>query len=181
MPYQAPKTYWEDFRSNASVVNFIVYPQFFRKIIEGKAFSISHRFEGVASDAHADLFFENPSGSGKDVHIIVVEVTSLAQAWIDIYRNSSIASSGTPLTPTNLNFESSNSSVVSAEYGGSYTLGSLVHNTVVPGGSHIRAIGGAVEVGESVVMPEGFNFLIRATNKSASSTDLSIRIIWWEE
>jgi len=181
MGFQAPKTYWEDFRNNAGIVNFIVYPQFFRKIIEGKGFSISHRFEAVASDAPADLFFENPSGSKKDVYIIVVGVVSFAQLWVDIYRDNVVASSGTPLTPINLNFESSVSSVVSAEYGGTYTPGNLVHSTVAPGGSHIRAIGGAVEVGESVVMPEGFNFLIRVTNKSAGSTDLSIRVIWWEE
>jgi len=41
--------------------------------------------------------------------------------------------------------------------------------------------GAAMEVGECVLIPPGNNFLVTATNKSASSEDMSIRIIWWEE
>jgi len=159
----------------------IVSPGFFYKIYEGKGFSISHRFEGVASDASADVYFENPSGSGRTAYIIAVEIISLAQAWVDIYRGVTVSTPGTQITPVNLNFSSNNASVVKVEYGGAYTGGARVHSTVCPGGSHIRAIGGAVEVGESVVIPEDNNFLVRVTNKSASATDLSIRIIWWEE
>jgi len=61
------------------------------------------------------------------------------------------------------------------------TGGTLVHNSVCPGGSRVQATGGAAEVGETVVIPESFNFLVKVTNKSASATDLSIRILWWEE
>ena len=39
-----------------------------------------------------------------------------------------------------------NLSVINVEYNGAYTLGNLVHNTVIPGGSHIRAIGSVVEL-----------------------------------
>ena len=152
-----------------------------RRIKEGHAFSVSHRFEGVASDANADLFFENPSDSGKTVNIVIVEVVSLAQAHVDIYRGNTVTTPGTPLIPVNLNLGSPTTSVVNAEYGGAYALGELAVNTVCPGGSHVRAIGAATEVGETVVVPEGENFLVRATNKSASATDLSIRILWWEE
>jgi len=159
----------------------IVNPRFFYKIYEGKGFSISHRFEGIAADASVDVYFENPSGSEKIVYIIVIEVVSLARAWVDIYRGVTVSSPGTQITPVNLNFSSNNTSVVKVEYGGTYSGGELVHSTVCPGGSHIRAIGGATEVGESVVVPEDNNFLVKVTNKSASATDLSIRIIWWEE
>ncbi len=159
----------------------IVNPRFFYKIFEGYGFGVSRRFEGVGSDAHVDLYFENPPGSGREVFIIIIEVVSFAQAYVDIYRGNTRSAAGTPLTPVNLNFGKDVSSVVSVEYGGSYTPGSLVSNTVCPGGSRIRATGGATEVGECMIIPPGFNFLVRVTNKSASSTDLSVRIIWWEE
>ena len=156
-------------------------PRFFYYVLNGQAFSVSHRFEGVSSGASVDLLFSNPSGSGRKVYIVMVEVVSFAQAWIDIYRGNTIMASGTALTPLNLNLESSNSSVADVEYGGSYGLGTLALNTVCPGGSKIRAVGGTVEIGETVVIPEGYNILVRVTNKSASATDISIRIIWWEE
>lgn len=108
-------------------------------------------------------------------------MNSFSQAWVDVYRNNTVSSSGTSVTPVNLNFGSSNTSVVNVEYGGSYVAGSLVHSTVVPGGSQIRAVGSAVEVGESVVIPPGNDFLIKVTNKSASASDISIRVLWWEE
>jgi len=161
--------------------SLIVNPGFFYKIYEGKGFSISHRFVSVASDASADVYFGNPSGSGRTAYIVAVEVVSLAQAWVDIYRGVTVSTPGSSITPVNLNLSSENTSVAKVEHGGEYSGGELVHSTVCLGGSHIRAIGGATEVGESVVIPEDNNFLVKVTNKSASSTDLSIRIIWWEE
>ena len=53
--------------------------------------------------------------------------------------------------------------------------------TVVPGGSHIRAIGGAIEVGETAILPSGHNMVARVTNASASASDFSVRFLWWEE
>ncbi len=162
-------------------IDVSIQTRFIRRINEGYGFSISHRFEGVAADGSVELYFENPANSGRKVYIVVVEVVSFAQAWIDIYRNNSVSSSGTKLVPVNLNFEKNIQSIVGAEYGGTYNLGSLVHSTVVPGGSQIRAIGGAVEVGESVIIKNGYNFIVKVTNKSSAASDLSIRVIWWEE
>jgi len=159
----------------------IANPRLFKKIIEGKAFSVSHRFEDVAADAYEDFFFENPQNSGKTVTIIMVEITALTQCFVDVYRGNSVTSNGTELTPINLNFSSSNTSVVNVEYGGTYTLGDRTISLVVPGGSKQFAVGGAVEVGEAAVIPENFNFLVRVTNKSTSASSFSVRVIWWEE
>jgi len=158
-----------------------VAERFQRKIEEGKAFAVSHRFEGLATNASAELYFENPSGSGRTVYIVIVEVVGMAQGWVDIYRGNTVSTPGTPLTPMNLNLGSTNASVVNVEYGGVYVAGTLALNTVLPGGNLVRAVGSAVEVGETVKIPEGNNILVRATNTSASAQDLSIRVLWWEE
>ena len=94
-----------------------------------------------------------------------------------------MTSSGTELTPINLNQESTNASEANVEYGGTYDISGaqLVHSTVAPGGTKKEAVGGLAEVGETVVMPQGYSLLVRLTNKSASATDMSIRVIWWEE
>jgi hypothetical protein len=159
----------------------IFNPRFFYKIYEGYGFAVSHRFESVASDAAVNLYFENPSGSGREIFIVVIDIISFAQAWIDVYRGNTVSVHGTSITPVNLNFVSERGSVAKAEYGGTYVVGTRVHSTVCPGGSRVQATGGVAEVGETVIIPEGFNFLVRVTNKSAAATDLSIRIVWWEE
>ena len=119
--------------------------------------------------------------AGVTIYIISIDIVAFAQAWVDIYRDNTITTNGTAITPINLNLGSTNTSPALVEYGGSYTIGQPVHSTVVPGGSLIRAVGGASEVGESVIIPETKNILVRVTNKSASASDISIRIIWWEE
>jgi len=159
----------------------ITDPRFEYMVHKGLGFSISHRFESVADDASADVYFENPAGSGVEVYIIAIEVTSLGSAYIDIYRGNTVNAAGTPLTPINLNFKSGGDSRANVEYGGTYTTGNLTLSTLCPGGSKKEAVGGQAGVGEVVVMPLDFNFLVRVTNKSGGATDLSIRILWWEE
>ena len=159
----------------------IVYQRLFGLILDGKVFSASHRFESVASDDSVSMYFENPQNSGKDAYIVAIEIVSTGKFWIDIYRGNTVTTHGTSVTPANLNLSSSNTPACKVEYGGTYTAGTLAHQSVAPGGSHLRAIGSIVEVGESVVISPGDNLLIVATNKSASSEDMSIRIIWWEE
>ena len=162
-------------------VESIAKPFFRKKIEEGKAFAVSHRFEGVASDASVSIYFENPPYSGKTVYVQLIRVTPLANAYLDIYRNATRTGIGTKLTPFNLNMGSPRESVVDVEYGGTYEGGQLAVNETCPGGSGVRAIGEVVEVGENIIIPPGHNIVITVTNVSASATDISIKILWYEE
>jgi len=159
----------------------ITNPRFFYKVFEGYGFGVSHRFEGVADGSSVDLYFENPAGSGRYVFIVTIDVIPLGQSHVDVYRNNSVASPGTKLDPVNLNFGKDIPSVVHAEVQGTYTLGKLVKPTVCPGGTKKRVVGGAVEVGESVVIPPDSNFLVRVTNKSGATIDIAVEALWWEE
>lgn len=159
----------------------IINPRFFYKIHEGYGFSISRRFEGVADGSSVDIYFENPAGSGREVFLVALEVIAFGQCHVDVYRGNTVTAAGTTVTPVNLNFEKTVASVVNVEHGGTYVTGTLTIQIVCPGGAKVRAVGGTTEVGETVVIPENLNFLIRATNQSGVATDLSVRIIWWEE
>ena len=158
----------------------IVNERFQKKIRDGYGFSVSKRFANVSVGANIEMFFENPANSGRTVYIIAVECVTQGRAWIDLYRGATITTPGTSLTPVNLNFASTNTSVVSVEYGGTYdvTGAALVHETISPSG---KAIGSLAEVGETVIMQENNNLLIRFINNDSASIDMSIRIIWWEE
>ena len=155
--------------------------RFAKKIDEGKAFSASHRFVNVAADEVIETFFENPSTSNKKANIITVEIVVQGTSFIDIYRDNVKVSSGTSIPIMNLDLSSPNTSEVIVEYGGTYTPGTLAHQTVAPGGSKIRAIGSVSEVGERVKIPPGYNILVRVTNKAGTSITISTRFLWWEE
>jgi len=159
----------------------LINPRFQYKIRQGYGFAVGRRFPDVASGASIDFYFENPSGSGREIVIIKTTVTALAFCDIDIYENNTVSSPGTQLTPRNLNRGSSIASVANVEYGGTYVVGDLLLDDVCPGGSKKEAIGGAAEVGETAIIPPGDNFLVRVTNQSASATRIAIRVLWWEE
>jgi len=154
------------------------------KVKAGVAFSSSARAKGVASDGSVGFLLQNPSGSGKTVDIVVVEIVGKAEADIDIYKDPTITASGTSMVITNLNFAyPDNATVCSAEYGGTYDTSGAVKKleTVLPGGSGVRAIGSISEVGEIVEIPEGHSILVVVTNTSQSSSDYSCRFVWYEE
>jgi len=166
---------------NNDQVNVTIRTEFQQAIMDGKAFSVGDIFTGVSSGADRYVYFENPSDSNVKVHMIVIWVVTLAELHIRIYRDNTVISAGDQIEPINLNFSSNNRSKIIVYKGGSYSEGRYVKGSVCPGGSHIRAVGGAVEVGEQVIIPPGNNFLIKITNASASSTDFSFAIVWWEE
>ena len=159
----------------------IVYPRFFYKIYQGYGFASSKRFEGIASGNHIDILFMNPENSGREIFITMVEITGLAQLYADIYVNNTITNIGTKINILNLRPAMNITPVAIVSYNGTYTLGTLIYNVVVPGGTRIRATGGQASIGETVVLDEGVNFIMRVTNASASDTDFSVRALWWEE
>jgi len=159
----------------------IINPRFFYKIYQGYGFASSKRFEGVGSGSHIDILFMNPSGSGREVYIVAVEITGYANLYADIYVDNGITSMGTEINILNLRPSSNINPVAKVAYGGTYSFGTLIYNVVVPGGNVIHATGGRATIGETVVLDEGVNFILRITNASASSTDFSARALWWEE
>jgi len=160
--------------------SIVVTTKLQKRVEDGYTFLISHRFEGVQPDSVATIYFENPSESGRTSYIVLVEVIALAQVWVDMYRGVT-PSDGVSITPVNLNFTKDITSVVVAKYGVTFTGGTLIYSSVCPAGGKVNVVGGALEVGEVVIVPSGHNILIAITNKSGVTTDLSIRIIWWEE
>jgi len=159
----------------------IVNQRLFKKIFEGYGFSASKRFESVASGDYVDVYFENPKDSGRRIFLAVLQIETFMQCHADIYLDVTKTVSGTKINVFNLNRGSEIESVANVEFGGTYSGGSRVLETVVPGGSHIRAIGGAIEVGETAILPSGHNMVARVTNASASASDFSVRFLWWEE
>ena len=155
--------------------------RFAKKAEEGYGFMASKRFENVADGDSIDVFFENPPGSNRKVTIVVIEVGALGQGHLDIYKNSTKTASGTIIEPQNLNLSSPTEAKAYPEYGGTYTVGKKIHETVVFGGKKLRIVGSASEIGERLIMPPGYNILVRVINKAGVVTDYSIEFKWFED
>jgi len=160
-----------------------LYDLYLRPYIEqGKAFSSSKRVF-IASDASEYFYFENPQDNYKTAYIATIVVGGKAEADIDIYENITVINKGTPMRIRNLNLGSRNVATCKTYYGGSFsglTEDNSVHQTVLPGGSKIRAIGHLAEVGEAVIIPPGKSILVVLTNTSADMSKYSVRFLWYE-
>jgi len=156
-------------------------PRLEDRIEQGIAFSASKRFDSVANGGIIQVVFSNPTGSGKKAYIVAVEIESTGQGAVDIYRDVSIDAHGTEIPIMNLDLGSDNPSVCEIEYEGSYSGGTLAHQTVVHGGVRSNAIGSLAEVGERVKIPEGHNIMVQFENRAGTDADVSIRFLWWED
>ena len=158
--------------------SLVTYTEMAKKIEEGKAFSASNRLT-IAAGESKDILIENRSG--KNIKIVVVEITTLSNINIDIYDNVHVDSHGNTWTIRNLNLASSYIPNVIIEDSGSYSGGELVGNKLGYGGAPAKAIGSASEVGETVVIPDGNNIMIRITNTESQSTTVSVVILFYED
>ena len=154
-----------------------------QKILDGKAYITPHRIENLANGSSESIYFSNPSDSGKRIHIIAIIVSSLAQAFLDIYKNPSVTANGTQLTPVNLNLSVNTPSAVYIECGGTYDISSAdkIYEDVIPGGKKNKAVGVLAELGENIVLPAGTSFLITLTNNSGAASSYAVHIIHYEE
>jgi len=152
-----------------------------KKIEEGYGFSASWRFENVPDGDFRDILFRNPSDSNRVANVLVVEISSFGQGFLDIYKNNTIIASGTKIEPWNLDLGSPNEAGAFPEYGGNYILGKQIHRDLVIGGTKIRAIGGVAELGEHTKIPPSYNILVRITNKTGAATSFSIEFKWFED
>ena len=161
----------------------LVNQRLLKKIVDGKAYLAGWRIDDVASGSTAYFLFENPSGSGVYANIVAVGLTGTGTGRVNMYPKGqfTVDTPGTSVTPLNLNPASGESAKCVFRYGGAYTVGTPAIRQVLPGGSHIRAIGGLIGVDVNLRVPEDYSLLVEIVNQSASAEDFSCRFIWWEE
>ena len=156
-------------------------PWFHEKIKQGRAFSVSRRYTGISNDDTIYMMFENPSDSDVIAYIAAVEVIPDGKSYVDAYRDFEVTAAGELQQPVNERLSSGNTAKCKVYYGGEYSVGSKVHETIAYGGKRNNAVGSLVEIGESVVIDPGYRVLFAITNKSGATIDMSIRIIWCED
>ena len=149
------------------------------KVKDGRAWSCSKRFTIPAGGSQKVLFAND---SDRSVKLVAVEVVTFSNLAIDIYSDVSVDSHGSKWTATNLNLGSDYMVNAYAEDGGSYSGGTLKHQTLAYGGAKNFAVGSLSEVGEGVVIPPSHNIMLELVNLSSSQdVEISVRFIFTEE
>jgi len=150
--------------------------------ISGHAYMIGHRFESVDAGDSAEILFEVPENTNRDIYIIDISIATLSECYLDIFIDSTVVSSGTKLTPFNLNTNYESDTTVNIEYGGTYSDGQLIYSSVIPGGFRVNALGYVVTAGAGIILNGGKKLHIKITNISTTaSTDVSVNLLWIEE
>jgi len=153
------------------------------KILEGKkVFKVGKRFP-LGTGGSVELVIQNPSDSGRMLHMVNLVVRGTAEGELDIYLNSTIDTSGTSIDPVPAIVGSTDKSVANVEYGGTYTKNANPQKTedVVPGGSGTFAVGGESEGGLAGIIPPGQMLHLVITNSSGKDAKYTFRAVWWEE
>jgi len=176
-------------RSNNLIISSESYPvftqtnsiEFVERVSElGSLYSVTTGAVSVAASAFLVLQLTNPANSGKTFYINTVSGGSSVTTTMALYQNATFAAAGTPLTPLNLNWNFSNSSIATAkdltQATDPTTGGTLISTLVQPAGVVNNLYYG------SLIIPSGTSsreFYVRLTN-AASVNNLSINVTWWE-
>lgn len=146
----------------------------------GRSFACSIRVANVANDGTLKVLLSNPADSIKNICWIALVIASEGKAYVDMYGQVTVDTPGTALPQVQKFSGSSNTSVADTEYNGTYTYGdpNNIYQSLVPGGSGPKSIGGAASDAELAIAIPGRNVLIVLTNKAGSAKDMSMRIVW---
>jgi hypothetical protein len=151
-----------------------------RAATSGLNFFFTTQRQSVANNASLFLQITNPVGSGRILHIGRIVATSNSNLIITLNRNGSFAAAGTPITPVNSNFASTNISVATVKFVNQVadpTVGGTIFADLIQPSN-----GGAVpfEYNGRIVMPPGTTFVVRELNNSGGTNIVSLNLSFWE-
>ncbi|MEM2261256.1 MAG: hypothetical protein QXK24_02265 [Ignisphaera sp.] len=146
----------------------------------GYGFHLFERYENIANNGTETLYLQNPSNSTRLIYVVGIEISTLAQLFIDAYRNPTITNMGSEVNTLNLRFGHENTSSLIARKSVSFQSATPSAKMLVSGGGKTNAIGSFASIGEGMILPPDNALLIQFLNNSGSSTSFSVRVLWFE-
>lgn len=144
-----------------------------------KCYVVGHKNDSVTDGSSLEMLIDNPSGSGKELAVNIVFLDGSGAFDYEVYRNSSISSSGTTITARNRKIGANDSSVTNIEYGGTYATGTLLEEKPVGSGTKKDTVGGNVR-GTTFRVLEDNNIHMVITNKAGATERFAITSKWRE-
>lgn len=143
----------------------------------GKSYGVSHIFTGVLNGASGDLLISAPADFNLSIRF---EFDAGGNAESLVFEEPTVSANGTEITPRNRNRTFPDASGVQVFHSPTVTDPGLeLLDTFVPGGTGGNAAGGDDST-RVFVLAAGKSYLVRLTNRSGTTGDLSISVIWSE-
>lgn len=146
----------------------------------GYGFHLFERYENIANNEIETLYLQNPSNSTRLIYIVGIEISTLAQLFIDVYRNPTITDMGSEIYTLNLRYGHQNTSCLVARKSVSFQSTTPSAKMLIGGGGKTSAIGSFASIGEGIIIPPDNALLIQFLNNSGASTSFSVRVLWFE-
>lgn len=158
----------------AVIKNYMQY-----KTQVGEAYLAAKMFIGVANNAYADIRVYTGSNVEPNMGMTI---SADGKCYITIRKDATYSASGTAVTTINLNANSSNTSSCSILYSPTISnSGTLVYETLLPAGKGSKTVGAELQSRAEVIFTPSTDYLLRVQNVSASSGDISVDLVYYEE
>jgi len=154
-------------------------------LFKGQKFAAWGVKASIAINAYYDIVLRTPAGSTAYVHLMKVRGwVDGGQCRIQLFETPTTATSDTAFTPVNQNRLSTDTSGVEIETSATVTVGAAVQvdEEIFGGGTSKKDdLGAGAGPGMAqYVLDTSTVYVIRALNKSADSSTVSIRLEWAE-
>lgn len=149
----------------------------------GHAFTASYKTPDaspIADNATLEVLIR--VGSTFCAHMFIDPVCG-GEAEVEVFEGPDVTAVGTVMTAYNMSRESANGSEVTVFHTptiGGGGDGTLLLNTLVPGGTKKEASGGAIRPGMEWIFNRDTDYLIVLTNRAGAAQQVSIQTQWYE-
>jgi len=151
------------------------------EVHEGETFQSSYKSPddgAIADNASLDMLLV----TGANYAHLTFSVAAGGDCEVLFYESTVTSNDGTALAENNMQRYSTNTATVTATYTPTVSnVGTLLHNSLQPGGRGPQAPGGTSRAETEWVLKTGTKYLIRATNRAGTAQPVSIVAQWYEE
>ena len=154
-----------------------------REIHEGNAFTANTTQLALADDASISIVL---TASTKELHCFISGAAE-GDAGIFVYKDAVLATAGTELTPSGLNWSIDTTTLTTRTSATCVTTptmssyGTQKDSWLIIGGSGNKTSGGAHSGRYEYVVPEGSNIHVRLENEGGAAKDCALHIDYYEE
>lgn len=156
-----------------------VEPATFKNIEEGEVKYATKRVD-VPADGTEQFVVKSPSANDVRANIISLSLRTGAAFTVDYKKDFSIDTAGTDMKIANARTDENDTTNMTFEYGGSYSGGNVVAESLIPGSTENKGAGTSVENIEIIVSNDD-ELMLEVTNQNSSSSAFFVPVFVFVE
>ena len=150
------------------------------EVHKGRMFVTTHKFSSVADSGTGEILVVCDNSWNPHIDLMIY---CDGKHEIDIFEQPTVTSNGTAVSSPNMDRRSANTTNTNFYHTPTTTAdGTQILNLIGGGGSSVfTRVGGEAKLGSEFIFKEGYTYLIRITNNSGNTADISFYSEHYEE